>query len=287
MHTLVNEGGIHFDVIGTCSAGAINGSFVATGPGRRADRAVVDVARQGHPRRRRRRPAARCRAVGAEPHAQPAPATRHHRSLHRPRPDSAKGVRFRTNLANLTTGPVRRVRVAGLARAACRGSRRRGGGTDAGASQGDRRDAVRRRAHHRRMRVGASCCSTPASTAPSSSASRPVGAGRERPEGSDRGRARGGRVEPVHGDDARHWPMRPSSTNGPSAGATHIGSAREVVMTATEEGERTRRAAGGGRRRVRAPQPRAARLPSRSSRSSPTITRRCSSGRSDRNDPAR
>ena len=31
VHTLVTEGGIAFDVIGTCSAWAINGSFVATG----------------------------------------------------------------------------------------------------------------------------------------------------------------------------------------------------------------------------------------------------------------
>jgi predicted acylesterase/phospholipase RssA len=31
VHTLIVEGGIHFDVIGACSAGAVNGSFVATG----------------------------------------------------------------------------------------------------------------------------------------------------------------------------------------------------------------------------------------------------------------
>jgi len=103
VHALVKEGGIRFGVVGTCSAGAINGSFVATGQvdelleqwstWRDKDILRIDVAgllrgavlwspsfMTNHPQRR----GIIDRFIGG--------AT------------LQAGVRFRTNLANLTTG---------------------------------------------------------------------------------------------------------------------------------------------------------------------------------------
>jgi predicted acylesterase/phospholipase RssA len=103
LHALVKEGGIRFDVVGTCSAGAINGSFVATGQvdelieqwstWRDKDILRIDVAGllRGavlwSPSFMTNRPQRRGiidRFIGG--------AT------------LEAGVRFRTNLANLTTG---------------------------------------------------------------------------------------------------------------------------------------------------------------------------------------
>jgi predicted acylesterase/phospholipase RssA len=103
VHTLVTEGGIHFDVIGTCSAGAINGSFVATGQidelieqwSLWKDSDILGVDWTGLLR-------------GAVLWA---PSVMHNRPQRRRIIDRfiagapvQDGVRFRTNLANLTTG---------------------------------------------------------------------------------------------------------------------------------------------------------------------------------------
>ena len=103
VHTLVTEGGIDFDVIGTCSAGAINGSFVATGQvdelveqwSSWRDRDILGVDFAGLLR-------------GAVLWA---PSVMHNRPQRRGIIDRfiadkpiGEGVRFRTNLANLTTG---------------------------------------------------------------------------------------------------------------------------------------------------------------------------------------
>jgi predicted acylesterase/phospholipase RssA len=103
LHTLVTEGGIDFDVIGTCSAGAINGSFVATGQvdelveqwSSWRDRDILGVDFAGLLR-------------GAVLWA---PSLMHNRPQRRGIIDRfiadkpiGEGVRFRTNLANLTTG---------------------------------------------------------------------------------------------------------------------------------------------------------------------------------------
>jgi predicted acylesterase/phospholipase RssA len=103
VQTLVNEGQLHFDVIGTCSAGAINGSFVATGQVDELveqwsswhDRDILGVDFAGLLR-------------GAVLWA---PSIMHNRPQRRGIIDRfiagtplGDGVRFRTNLANLTTG---------------------------------------------------------------------------------------------------------------------------------------------------------------------------------------
>jgi predicted acylesterase/phospholipase RssA len=103
VHALITEGGIQFDVIGTCSAGAINGSFVATGQvdelveqwSSWSDRDILGVDFAGLFR-------------GAVLWA---PSLMHNRPQRQGIIDRfiagkpiAEGVRFRTNLANLTTG---------------------------------------------------------------------------------------------------------------------------------------------------------------------------------------
>jgi predicted acylesterase/phospholipase RssA len=103
VHTLVTDGGIHFDVIGTCSAGAINGSFVATGQ-------VDELVEQWSSWRDRDILGVDFAAL-ARGAVLWAPSVMHNRPQRRGIIDrfiaSARigdGVRFRTNLANLTTG---------------------------------------------------------------------------------------------------------------------------------------------------------------------------------------
>jgi predicted acylesterase/phospholipase RssA len=103
VHTLVTEGALQFDVIGTCSAGAVNGAFVATGQvdelieqwNTWRDRDILGVDLLGLVR-------------GAVFWA---PSLMHNEPQRRGIIDRfiagariREGVRLRTNLANLTTG---------------------------------------------------------------------------------------------------------------------------------------------------------------------------------------
>jgi predicted acylesterase/phospholipase RssA len=103
VHTLIVEGGIHFDVIATCSAGAVNGSFVATGQvdalveqwSTWRDRDILRLDLAGLLRG----------AVLWAPSLMRNTPQRHgiiDRFI--ARAPIRDGVRFRTNLANLTTG---------------------------------------------------------------------------------------------------------------------------------------------------------------------------------------
>ena len=103
VHALVKEGGIHFDVVGTCSAGAINGSFVATG---QVDELIEQWSSW------RDKDILRIDVAGLLRGAvlwSPSFMTNHpqRRGIIDRFIDGATlqaGVRFRTNLANLTTG---------------------------------------------------------------------------------------------------------------------------------------------------------------------------------------
>ena len=103
VHPLVTEGGIHFDVVGTCSAGAINGSFVATGQ-------VAELVEQWSTWRDK--DILRIDVAGLLRGAVLwAPSIMNNGPQRRGIIDRfiagaalAPGVRFRTNLANLTTG---------------------------------------------------------------------------------------------------------------------------------------------------------------------------------------
>jgi predicted acylesterase/phospholipase RssA len=97
------EAGVRFDVVGTCSAGAINGSYVATGQ-------VDELVRQWSSWRDRDILGVDVRAL-LRRGVFWAPSLMHNRPQRRGIIDHAlagkslqEGVRFRTNLANITTG---------------------------------------------------------------------------------------------------------------------------------------------------------------------------------------
>jgi predicted acylesterase/phospholipase RssA len=103
VHTLVVEGGIDFDVIGTCSAGAVNGSFVATG---QVDELVEQWAtwRDRDILRLDLAGLLRGAVLWAPSVMRNTPQRRGIIDRFIARAKIRDGVRFRTNLANLTTG---------------------------------------------------------------------------------------------------------------------------------------------------------------------------------------